>query len=914
MIRTIIPIVLAASAALAAGAQLQIGKDIVTRNDALRATLKLQKALRGAGRLKLTWTDCYGRTVAVVEKDVRVAGDSLPVELPLSRAVAMQNFLAAELTVGDATVRAPKKSFIVTPDQTKWDDYQIIMYNAYKTPAQQWALRDVGITAGQIQSGRTQSADGGKRWWSCNYRCYCDQINHRYFAAYHSPAYNPKHKKHQQAEAAYRRDRTSVEPFKRKPCFHDPEARKAAMARQRRAVQMQMAFKPFMYATDECGIGNLVEAIDFCFDPRSLTAFRKWLTAEYGSLRAINAEWGTDFKKLADVVPFTTDQMMARAGENFSPWADHRHFMNKVFADVLKEGCDVLKEVDPEAIGGIVGAQMPCAFGGYDYWLLSEALDCIEPYNIGNNREIWRSLAPDKPAVTTAFGFGDMEVWRLWYQFLHGDRGIIIYDEKNRYLTADAKPTKLGADIAPTYKELTGGLRKQLAYMERVNDPVAVHYSQPSITAHWMLEVRPTGKNWINRGSASERRSSEFLRLRESVTKLLEDNLRQYYFVSYGQLENGAFDKMDAKVLVLPQSIAMSKAECDAVRRFVARGGTVIADCRTALMDSHCKLLEKGQLDDLFGIERKDLKFAPGKPGLRVDEDLPAKAGPMPADYGLAGAKLRAAEPGVRAVRGTLVTYRDADGTPVGISRKHGRGSTVYLNMVLTDYHRWRLKPPEGAPARRLMWGMLQEAGAGVQYRLLDERGRLGPWLPGVEVHPWQCGDLRILGIHRNYQLRVSELGPPEYRSQAALEKPMKLKLDLGKARAVYDQRTGKYLGKRRNITFDVPQYEPVIFSILPEPVESMTITAPAAAKRGGLVKATLTLKGKALGDTHAFRVSVLGPDGKELRMLSRTLVAGKGRAGWTVPIAASDPAGEYTLRARDVATGLAAEHKLKVK
>ena len=62
MIRTVIPIVLAAGAALAAGAQLQIGKDIVTRNDALRATLKLKEALRGAGRLKLTWTDCYGRS------------------------------------------------------------------------------------------------------------------------------------------------------------------------------------------------------------------------------------------------------------------------------------------------------------------------------------------------------------------------------------------------------------------------------------------------------------------------------------------------------------------------------------------------------------------------------------------------------------------------------------------------------------------------------------------------------------------------------------------------------------------------------------------------------------------------------------------------------------------------------------
>ena len=237
-------------------------------------------------------------------------------------------------------------------------------------------------------------------------------------------------------------------------------------------------------------------------------------------------------------------------------------------------------------------------------------MTAIEPYNIGNNREIWRSLAPDKPAMTTAFGFGDMEVWRLWYQFLHGDQGIIIYDEKNRYLTKatkdgeGAKPTKLGASIAPTYKELTGGLCKQLRNMTRNEDAIAIHYSQPSVTAHWMYEVRPSGPRWVNRSSGTERKYSPFLRLRESCTKLIEDNHLQYDFVAYAQLENGEFDKMGSKLLLLPQSIAMSKAECDAVRRFVKRGGTVVADCRTALMDEHCKLLAKGQLDDLFGIER----------------------------------------------------------------------------------------------------------------------------------------------------------------------------------------------------------------------------------------------------------------------------------------------------------------------
>ena len=84
MIKVILPVLLM-TAGLALAAELHIGRDIVTRNDTLRAVLKLPKALTGLGTLTLTWTDCYGRTVAVVKKTVRVAGKTMPVSLALAR-------------------------------------------------------------------------------------------------------------------------------------------------------------------------------------------------------------------------------------------------------------------------------------------------------------------------------------------------------------------------------------------------------------------------------------------------------------------------------------------------------------------------------------------------------------------------------------------------------------------------------------------------------------------------------------------------------------------------------------------------------------------------------------------------------------------------------------------------------------
>jgi hypothetical protein len=114
-------------------------------------------------------------------------------------------------------------------------------------------------------------------------------------------------------------------------------------------------------------------------------------------------------------------------------------------------------------------------------------------------------------------------------------------------------------------------------------------------------------------------------------------------------------------------------------------------------------------------------------------------------------------------------------------------------------------------------------------------------------------------------------------------------------------------------VEVDVAQYEPTVLAILPAPVQSISITAVDQVRKGGLVEVALELVGPTLGDTHAFRVNVTGPDGEKVQVLTKTLAAPKGRTTWDMPIALSDPAGEYTLFVKDVATGISAEHRFLV-
>ena len=135
---------------------------------------------------------------------------------------------------------------------------------------------------------------------------------------------------------------------------------------------------------------------------------RRWLHNQYHTLAALNQEWGTNYKSWDLVTPPTTHDAMQRKDDNFASWADFKEWMDISFANALEMGTKAIHEVDPNAYVGVGGGQMP-GWGGYDYARLTHALTAIEPYDIGDNIEIIRSLNPNMPMVTTGFANGKQE-------------------------------------------------------------------------------------------------------------------------------------------------------------------------------------------------------------------------------------------------------------------------------------------------------------------------------------------------------------------------------------------------------------------------------------------------------------------------------------------------------------------------
>ena len=832
---------LLASGVVASAAEIVLPSADLERNQVVMALYRTSGLASGKGTLAVRWTDVLGRVVEDQTLPAQLTDENeIRFPLDLGRAVAMKNTVTARFVFDgvnrkgepDHRDEQAQVSFIARPPDRDWKDYRIIMWQDY--PASRWkTLKSLGINAGQYV-GRSEPP--AEFLLENDFQWYAENIATDFYSAYHR--YFPDRRvnwKFYEAKELYKKDPTSKEALKRHPSFSDPVWIEQVRDRLITATRKHAPYRPIFYDLgDESGIGDLAAFWDFDFSDQSLTEMRDWLKQRYGTLAALNRQWGTQFPSWDLVTPETTSEAMKRTDGNFSSWADHKEWMDISYARALQMGVDAVHSVDARAYVGIAGAQMP-GWGGYDYARLTAALNFFEPYDIGKNIEIIRSLAPKTPVVTTSFARGPWEKHRVWYELLHGNRGLIIWDDKFEFVNRDGTPGPRGVEAGPYFNEITKGIGALLINSTRLADPIAIHYSQASFRTDWMLRNQPRGSAWVDRTSSSERLDSDFLRLRESYCHLIEDLGMQYRFVSYSQLEQGELMRGGYRVLVLPDSLALSAAEAVAIRDFIGSGGKVIASGDPGGFDEHSRKLASPQLNDV-------------------------------------------------------------------------RDQMIRIQGDVLNYHRDRLLGKEAAvldAARKVFEG----ADVRPRYRVVEEGSQDAV---GVEIHLFRNGGATIVGLLSNPQLRVDELGPPEFKSNARFEKPRRLRLLWDADAYVYDVRGGKFAGKQNHVEFTLDPYEPMVYALLPSAARDLQVFVPGAASRGATAHVSLSTDPNAA--TSVFHVDVTNSAGDLAAHYSGNFFGTEGRGGIQIPFAVNDEPGKWEVRVRDVLTGKTARSTVEVR
>lgn len=687
-----------------------------------------------------------------------------------------------------------------SPALREWNDYQVIMWTGdslgkkpEKIPLYFQRLREMNVSAGMVY-GQASPAPLLEN----KFPYYVENVVNRGLCL----KFNSKVADWDKFVTEWAKSGRPDSALVRDYCLDSPEWQAYAAKEMREAASRNAANEPLAYdIRDELSTTISANPFDYDFNPLTLGKFRDWLGEHHGSLAALNRAWETSFSAWEDVRPFTTDQIKERMATgaamprpktdwhavqqvrfspaearqnprrwNLSPWCDFRSYMDGSLARALEGIRKASHAIDPRTPVGIEGTQMPHAFGGYDLWRLSQAIDWVEPYDIGNAREIFGSFMPGKPLLTTVFESStDAARRRLWHLLLEGDRGCILWWSEDciDWNSGDYALTAKARALAPVLGELRSPLARLFLRATRERDPVFIHYSQPSVQVDWLVESTVDGSTWLRRFSSFEASHNRQARVRNSCLKAFQDLGWSPVFVSSEEIERGALRKAGGSnaLVVLPASYALSDREAARLREFLdASAGSSARPARRIFFEGH-----PGSFDEhgRFRSQSALPELGDGLEGLGVLDEA------------------------------------------------------VRLETRPGDFSRYQTARVSFEPAAR-EWSQWIHARAGGMKPAVAIEG-----FTRSRIHRFRTasGRARLLAFERNISYQMSE-DLKQAGGNEAMEKPVDIQARIEKPAHIYDLWTGRYLGELETWRFTLDPWRPALFAVTDLKIEGDDITA----------------------------------------------------------------------------------------
>ena len=621
-------------------------------------------------------------------------------------------------------------------------------------------------------------------------------------------------------------------------------------------------------------LGDENETRGCCTSPHCVRAYRAYLEEVYGNLDALNRSWGTAFAEWDEVglaKPDDLEEAAALAQKDYPRWFDRQAFKSYNYAKYCQQYARAYKRIDPQAKTGFEGA------GGFahgdDLDLIVRSVDFWAPYP-SQADEVIRSMAPREFPRANWMGYtkdADSLLAKYWRMVTRGSDAVWWWrwdciGAFHGWLAPDLRPYPAVKEILADTQVMRDGLGDLLLQSQMQDDGVAMLFSYPSSFARKLAEGATYGDY-----------EGGHLRMQQ----VLRDLGLQYRYVTDRMLKLGEFVPLRYRVLVLCRAEALGDKEAEAIRRFVTEGGTVIADVRPGIYDDRCKPRPAGVLDDLFGIARSEpVKALPARLATHPDVQSPLQLEKVLVDSAV---KIQAA---------SAISQATAEGAPTLISRSVGKGRAILLNFAAASYP----KPgtaDSSAQAAAMFHAILKSAG--VSASLLAKDADAAP-ARNLEVIRWANGNQQIVALLR----------------EGGLQQQVTVELADGKSRHVYDLRQRKALGPLVRLTTTILPNRASFFILAGKPLNEPLLTLDqTVTPRGSVIKGTMSLSSEEAVQPYRLCVRVAG---QEIEYLRRIVMVGRQPAGFDLPIAYNDPAGEYEVLAIDLLDRVQARCKLTVR
>jgi len=693
---------------------------------------------------------------------------------------------------------------------------------------------------------------------------------------------------------------TGEDPLKldgdvRYPCVNDPKYRELMRKRVAEVVDYHGRLSSSDYIFDQemtfTSFWARKDGGEVCFCPYCRKYFQDYLRKEYGSIEAVNAEYGTGHKSFDSIEPVKLAD--ATQDPKLRPlWADFRMAMDSSYSGLYEMMTEAVHAIQPDAR---TGDNYSCftgfrSFGAADMWKMSRwmtawapkpnyfnelRMDFARPGSLMGWEHFWAGASRRSKEHSTITPWRHLLKGANFFDTYWCDGGSLPARDLSLY--PDLKV------LIEQFREIKGGIGKLIHESRRDTGGVAVLYSIASIH-HWVL----------TEGSMSLRDGIQGIY--NAWMALLADARGPFRFISYEQLAEGILSKGDFELLVLPCSQALSPDEVEQIKAFARNGGTVLADYRPGVSDGHCKPYEEAPLDDVFGVvqDTRPQELQRARIGLSVaGVDGPRRFGRLLTDL-----SLKTADGSAGAVAG--------DNVPALISHQYGKGKGILLNFVLSDYlHPYQYARKRSMNAPKILAVMKPVISDAMSHRPVT----ISPELPGLNYYLSHSGAIEYLGL-------LQELPEHGLKYAAGTAAPLvsrRVTVSCRAARHIYDARAGRYLGCSDTITAHIKPGIARVFSLMPYRVTGISLTAPAAVNQGDALRYKVSIAATVAPGKHVLNVSLSDPQGRAIRWYTKNVTCTGGTYAGELALALNEKPGTYELSVTDAATGVAGRAGLEV-
>lgn len=748
--------------------------------------------------------------------------------------------------------------------QRRHDRFNVVLWGDVSGPYGPWAKRKLwrtGVTSSM--GGAPEAANMNRTPFIACWGQWQGEVNGKKFE-FNQGATQPKP------------DPQTGVPTMQPSCWNDAPNFEKMLAFQDKHWKAGMESPVFVYNMYDEGPHS-----GCCLAPTCLAAYREWLKEQYGGkLDALNEEWQSQYKSWDEVNVLEKDDVYenkAREKGNFARWSDRKHFSEVNFCRTILRGqLRRARAVDPLARVGFEGSG---EFGmDFDELLAPENTGFWCPYD-GVTTEMVRSLKP--PGYIHAFWIGytkdaDSLTSVAWRMVINGAPSVWWWMLKGRgefhgWLAPDNMPYPEGQKLLDDcILPLRRGLGDLLIKLDMPHDGIALYYS--SAAAH-AGEIGDSAT--FNSVSGAH----------ENFIRLIEDCGFQWVYTTKKRVLAGDLEKRNIKLLVLPFHQPLGQDEVDALTKFVQAGGTVLADLRPGVYSGHCRPVEHGPADKLFGIERT----GKGK-AVKLEGQASAKFKEATIPLSVRNNRCDAETKAAGAVAGGEI-----DGHPVFLMNTQGKGQAVLLNFHVTQYIGER-EMKKGKAQRDLFLPFT--AALGLKPRLARTDGAGGE-LIRTETIAWTKGNVTLYALYRD----GGPTGPAE--------------ITLPQKRHVFDLRAGAK-GEVDRVKVDAlkPGYAHFVAAYPYDPGQPAVSAERATVNRGENAVFSIRMSGvpKDEQGTFSFETRLLNPAGEWVDVIPWSAQGTGGAASVHFRAAYNDPLGQWTLSVREITTGRKAECKFEVK